>query len=101
MSYYPVTVQRLNEETEEWSDVLHLHAIRVNRTGGGESFNAGADQYHPTLTFEFRYCTDLEAVAYSPQIHRLIYRGHTFDVRNYDDYMEQHRTVKLVGMSYG
>ena len=30
----------------------------------------------------------------------IIYRGRTFKVKDYDDYMEQHRTIRLVGEFY-
>lgn len=101
MSYIPVTIQRLDPESEQWADLLKLHAIKVNKTGGSEGFNASADQYHPTLTFTFQWCKALEDVAFNTQQHRLVYRGHTFNIQDYDDYMEQHRTVKLVGEAYG
>ncbi len=100
MSYYPITIQQQDSATEEWSDLLHLHALQVNKTGGGESYNAGAGQYHPRLTFVLRWCKALEAVAYAPQTHRILYRGHAFNLVDYDDYMEQHLTVTLVGEAY-
>ena len=100
MSYdKPIIVQRLDKDTEEWIDTLHLHA-RVNKTGGGQTLNAGADQFHAVLTFEVRYCKALEAVRYHPQFYRLVYRSHTFKVTDYDDFMEQHRTVRIVGELY-
>lgn len=101
MSYIPFTVQKLDQETEEWADVLHLHARKVNRTGGGESSAAGAGQYHPRLTFELLYCAELEQIRYATQLYRIIYRGHTFNIIDYDDYMEQRLNVKLVGEAYG
>lgn len=96
----PITVQVQDPDTEEWADLWHLHA-RVNKTGGGQALTAGADQYRATLTFEVRYFSRLEDLRYSPQPFRIIYRGHAFKVVDYDDYMEQHRTVKLVGEAYG
>lgn len=99
--YYPIKIQRLDPDTEEWADLLSLHAIKVNRRSGGESFNAAADQYHPTLVFTFRWSQALEAVAYNPQQHRLIYREHTFNIQDYDDYMERHLTVNMTGVAYG
>lgn len=95
----PITIQIQNEETEDWGDLFRLHA-RVNKTGGGTLLNAGADQFNATLTFEVRYFKELEALRYSPQLYRVQYRGHTFKVTDYDDFMEQHRTVKLVGELY-
>lgn len=96
----PVTIQEQNPDTEEWADRWHLHA-RVNKTGGGQALNAGADQYHATLTFEVRYFSGLEDMRYNPQPFRIVYRGHLFKLVDYDDYQEQHRTVKLVGEAYG
>lgn len=96
----PITIQVQDPETEQWSDKLHLHA-GVNKTGGGTSFNAGADQHRASLTFKLRYVKALEDLAYSPQPYRIIYRGRTFKVVDYDDYMERHREVKLVGELYG
>lgn len=101
MSYYPLAIQRMDIDTEEWHDLLHLHAMQVNKAGGGESYNAGAEQYHPRLSFDLRWCKALEDVVYSPQLHRIIYRGRTYNIDDYDDFMEQHRVVRLVGVAYG
>ena len=98
--YHPITVQIQDENTLEWSNKWNLHA-RVNKAGGGQTFNAGADQYTTTLTFEVRYFEGLEDMRYSPQLYRVLYRGHKFKLQDWDDFMEQHRTVKLVGAAYG
>lgn len=101
MGCYPFTIQVQDENTEEWTDLLHLHALKVNKTGGGETSNAGAEQFHPRLIFEVRWSKVLENVIYSPQVHRIVYRGRTYNIQDYDDFMEQHRTVQLVGVAYG
>ena len=31
MSYIPLTIQRMDPNTEEWTDHLQLHALQVNR----------------------------------------------------------------------
>ena len=97
----PIMIQVQNLDTEAWEDAFdkNLHA-RVNKTGGGTTLNAGADQYRATLTFELRYIKALEDINYSPQPYRILYRGRKFKVKDYDDYMEQHRTIKLVGEFY-
>ena len=97
----PIMIQVQNPDTEDWEDAFdkNLHA-RVNKTGGGTAMNAGADQYRASLTFELRYVKALEDINYSPQPYRVVYRGRTFKVKDYDDYMEQHRTIKLVGEFY-
>lgn len=95
----PIVVQVQDPGTEAWSDALRLHA-RVNKTGGGVAFNAGADQYRATLTFEVRWCKPLDDLRFRLQPLRILYRGHTFRVTDMDDFMEQHRTVKMVGELY-
>lgn len=95
----PIIIQLQDPDTEAWADTLKLYA-RVNKTGGGMSLAAGADQYHVRLTFELRYISALQRIAYGVQPFRVVYRGHTFRVLDYDDYLEQHRTVKLVGELY-
>lgn len=101
MSLIPFKIQRTDPSTEEWTDLLYLHARKVNKTGGGETSNAGAEQYHPRLTFEVHWCKDLEDVVHSPQLHRIVYRGRTYNIQDYDDFMEEHRMVRLVGVAYG
>lgn len=101
MSYIPVTIQRRDPITEEWVDALKLHALKANRSGGGETYAAGREQYHARLTFEFRWCSELELLRWAPQEYRLLYRGQTLNITDYDDYMEQHLTVKLTGEAYG
>lgn len=96
----PITIQIQDPETEEWSNALKLHAT-VNKTGGGSNFNAGTDQHNASLTFKLRYVRKLEDIAYNTQPYRIIYRGRAFKVVDYDDYMEQHREIKLVGEYYG
>lgn len=96
----PITIQIQDPDTEEWTDVLKLHAT-VNKTGGGSNFNAGTDQHNASLTFKLRYVRKLEDIAYNTQPYRIIYRGRAFKVVDYDDYMEQHREIKLVGEYYG
>ena len=101
MSYHPLTIQQMDPDTEGWTDLLRLHALQVNKTGGGETHNAGAEQYHPRLTFVLRWSSVLEDVVYAPQIHRIVYKGRAYNIEDYDDFMEQHRTIRLVGVAYG
>lgn len=101
MSYIPITIQRQDPETELWADHLKLHALQVNRSGGSETDSAGAGQYHPRLTFTVRWCKELEALRHNTQEHQIIYRGHAYNIVDWDDYMEQHLTVKIAGEAYG
>lgn len=96
----PIIIQQQEPEGERWADRWKLHA-RVNKTGGGQMLNAGADQYKASLTFEVRYFSALRELKFNPQPFRIVYEGHTFKLVDYDDFMEQHRKVKLVGEAYG
>ena len=96
----PIIIQQQDPETEKWADRWKLHA-RVNKTGGGQMLNAGADQYKASLTFEVRYFSALRELKFNPQPFRILYEGHTFKLVDYDDFMEQHRKVKLMGEAYG
>lgn len=94
----PIIIQKINEETETWTDWRSLHA-RVNKTGGSEYVNAGANQSKANLTFEVRYFKELEDIQYDRGSYRIIYRGRFFNIQDYDDYQESHTSVRLMGVS--
>ena len=92
----PITIQIQDEATEQWTDLWKLHA-RVNKATGQEKVDGGANQAKATMTFEVRYFTALKQLFLNTQLYRIIYEGNAFDIVDYDDYMETHRTVKLKG----
>lgn len=96
----PIMIQKIDQDTEQWSDLWPLHA-RINKTTGSEFVEAGADRSQSTKTFELRYFEALEDVDYNRGLYRIIYRGHMFNIVDYDDYMEKHQVVKLKAVSYG
>lgn len=96
----PIIIQRIDELTEEWSPVFSVHA-RINKSKtDSEYLNAGATQGKKTLTFEVRYFRELEDIDFNKQTYRIEYRGVPFNIVDYDDFMLEHKTVKLVGVSY-
>ena len=95
----PVDLQKQNEDTELWETVQHLHAS-VNKAGGSESFAAGADQFPARLRFKLRYYPGMEAIRSAPELWRILYNGEQYQVIDYDDYMERHRQVRIVGERY-
>lgn len=94
----PITIQRVDKATELWADAYTLHA-KVNKSTGSEYLNAGANQSKSTRVFEVRYFKDLEDIDQNRGLYRIVYRGNVYNVVDYDDYQEQHRTVKLLGVS--
>lgn len=96
----PITIQQIDESTETWSDLYSLHAY-INKTSrDNEYLNAGAIQDKRNLTFEVRYFAALEDLVSSLQCYRIVYQGKAYNIVDFDDYKLQHRTVKLVGVSY-
>lgn len=95
----PITIQKINQNTELWADLWSLHA-RINKTTGSEFVDAGAIQSQSTKTFEVRYFSGIEDIDFNRGLYRIIYRGITFNIVDYDDYMESHQVVKLKGISY-
>ena len=59
----PITLQKLDEGTEQWSDFLPrpIHA-RVNKSNGSEYLSAGASRASATRVFEIRYFKQLEDI---------------------------------------
>lgn len=96
----PITIQKIDEDTEQWTDLYYLHA-RVNKSGGSEYLNAGANQSKSTRVFEVRYFKNLENIDNERGLYRIVYRGVLYNITDYDDFQEQHKTVKLLGVSYG
>lgn len=96
----PITIQKIDELTEQWADVYKLHA-NVNKSGGDtEYLNSGAVQGKRKLTFEVRYFKALEDIALNLQCYRIIFQGVPYDIKDYDDFMLKHKSVKLLGVSY-
>ena len=94
----PIVIQKVDEATEKWADVFNLHA-KVNKTGGSEYVSGGANQSKSNLTFEVRYFKSLEDIDFNRGLYRIVYRNHIFNITDYDDYLQKHETVKLVGVS--
>lgn len=96
----PIVIQKINEVTEKWEDVYRVHA-RINKAKADNEFlNAGAIQSKQSLTFEVRYFSALGDICINLQSYRIVYGGVTYDIKDFDDYMFKHKTVKLLGVSY-
>ena len=95
----PIIIQKIDESTEDWFNIFEVHA-RINKAkSDNEYLNAGAIQAKKTLTFEVRYFADLEDISLNLQSYRIIYQGVEYNIVDYDDFMLQHKTVKLLGVS--
>lgn len=96
----PISIQRINETTETWEDVYKVHAS-INKTKSDDQYlGAGSTRTKKNLTFEMRYFADLEDISLNLQAYRIVYQGVPFAIEDYDDYMLNHKTVKIPGVSY-
>lgn len=94
----PIELQRIDSDTEKWTSWHTLHAY-VNKSGGSEYLKAGAIQSQSTRVFEVRYFHGIEAIDTDRGSYRIIYRSTPYQITDYDDFEESHRTVKLLGVS--
>ena len=82
-----------------WETVIRLHAD-VNTDLSEEKLDGGALQSRERLVFDVRYGPLVAAIRRNTQLYRILYDGGTYDVVHYDDFKEQHRNVRLKGVSY-
>ena len=94
----PLSIHIINEATEEWEDVYKLHAYINKASKNNEYPNAGAIQDKVAKTFEVRYFKALKDIEFNTQLYRIIYDGNTYNITDYDDFREEHKTVKLLGV---
>ena len=96
----PIIIQTIDELTEDWIDVFKIRASINKAKTDNEFLGGGAVQGKRYLMFEVRYFKKLEEISYNTQYFRIVYQGVTFNIVDYDDFMLQHKTVKLLGISY-
>ena len=96
----PIVIERQDPATEKWTSVWGLHASVNKSRGTNEYLSAGATRAKRTLVFEVRYFAGLAALAGNTETYRVVYEGIPYNIEDYDDYMESHKTVKLLGVSY-
>ena len=96
----PITIQRINDTTEQWENVYAVHAYINKSKADDEYLNAGAIQAKRSLVFEVRYFAALENIANNIQLYRIVYNDIPYNIKDFDDFQLKHRTVKLLGVSY-
>lgn len=96
----PIEIQTIDEITETWITKYKPHASINKAKANSEYLNAGAIQSKRALTFEIRYFKALEDIALNTQSYRVLFEGNPYNIEDYDDYMLEHKTIKLLGVSY-
>lgn len=96
----PITIQKLNSTSKKWEDAFNVHASINKAKTDNEYLSAGAIRSKKNLTFEVRYFADLEDISLNLQLYRILYRKVPYDIKDYDDFMLEHKSVKILGVSY-
>ena len=96
----PIVIQKIDDITETWADVFKIHASINKSKADDEYLSGGAIQGKKNLTFEVRYFAALEDISFNIQSYRIVYQDVPFNIEDYDDFMLQHKTVKILGVSY-
>ena len=95
----PIKVQKMDPETETWSDYMPKIHANINKQGSdSEYLNAGAEQSKSRKVFTVRYNPMLKEIDGNTQLYRIVYAGRTYDIADYDDFEERHLSVKLLGV---
>ncbi|MDD2954351.1 MAG: head-tail adaptor protein [Parabacteroides sp.] len=90
----------MNETTEVWEQFEKVHAT-VNKSGGSAYLGSGAEQSSASKTFTFRYHEKFSVIQFNKQLYRIIYGGYVYNVEDYDDYLEKHLSIRILGVSKG
>ena len=90
-----IKIQKLNEETEKWTDYYICYA-EINKASGREYFNARTNITENTFNFKVRYINKLSECIYNTNQYRIVYKDKIFDVINIDDKQEKHLSLTFV-----
>ena len=93
-----IQIQKLNDDTELYNDYYRCHA-QVNKTGGNEYLIAGSVSTKNKFTFIVRYCEELKNLQFDTQTYRIVFNGVIFNILDADDFMQRHKTIKIIGES--
>lgn len=96
----PITIQKLDQKAKRWDDLFRVHASINKAKADNEYLSAGAIQAKKSLTFEVRYFKDLEDISLNLQSYRIVYQDVPYNIKDYDEFMLQHKSVKILGVSY-
>lgn len=98
----PITIEKQDPDTEEWTHFAKLHAYINPKRSGNEVSNAGAERATVTMTFEIPYTEKFEDLRFLTQLYRIVYRDKLFNITAADLYEDNVRNnLKLTGELYG
>ena len=92
----PILIQKLDVDTEKWSDYYSTHA-NINKASGKEYFNASSNISSSTYNFKVRYCEKLKELLFNTEIYRVVYESRCYDIKNVDRYGENKNELTIIG----
>lgn len=95
----PIIIQKLTED-ETWETISKTHAS-VNKASGSAYLGSGSEQSSSGKTFTIRYRPELADIQFNKQSYRIIYGNVIYTIDDYDDYLEKHISIRLLGVSRG
>ena len=95
----PISIKKLNDDTEKWEEFMNLKSRKPNKNKGSEYLSSGAIQSTHELVFEVRYCPPLKDISLNTQSYAIVYEGVFYDIIDYDNYKMENKTVKLLGVA--
>lgn len=95
-----VEFERRNPDTGDWEEWMTLRSLQQNSGRTQEYQSSSQGRTASWVTFRFRWNPELAKVDTRTDGVRMRWRGTLYNVKSYDDYMFQHRTVDVEGASY-
>lgn len=95
-----ISFQEVDEATETWT-TSHKAVATINRVSGSESDSSGSERQSVTLTFRMPYQSWMDDIRFATGSWRIVYMGRCFNITDYDDFFETHRSVTLTAESIG
>ncbi|MFR9168698.1 MAG: hypothetical protein ACLVKI_08490 [Gordonibacter urolithinfaciens] len=94
----PILIMKLNPETEEFEPYCRAHIIDENKARSDESTEGRGQSTMAVISFRLRWSRMLAPIEFAMEEYRLVWRGHEFDIQGFDDFMHQHRKIKITGV---
>ena len=96
----PIKIEKLNIDTEEWVTYIPLLHANVNKPRKDREYHeAGSVRSTRQLNFDMRYNPLIKEIGRQIELYRIVYDGQSYNIVDYDDYMERHQNIRLLGVS--
>ena len=95
----PLTILKLNPDSGEYEPYMHTHLLSENKARSETSTEGRGQSSSAVIVFRLRWSPMLAPIEFAMEEYRIVWRGHEFVIDEFDDFMHQHRTLKITGVS--